>query len=563
MPSTVDTVTYDAALGYSNQRRVWYANGRLWYFYHDGTYLAYKTSLDGINWSSKATLDETTTKGFSVWFDGSYFQMARYNSSTHNLSYIMYLPRTTGTLSANQPASIVYDGETFDECTCPYICVDSNGYAWIGTVYISGTTYYCRVFKNAKKDGTWSDDTGFPYDLASYSSATAATVLTPLTNGKVYAIYGAGPCYLKGKLWDGSSWGSEETIGDYEAEDVWDISTVANGDTLHLVYIRSGTYQLRHNYRNGTGWQSSDNLVQDNVNQFTGPAMCMDGSDIYCFWLYNNYVYYKKYSGGSWDSIATQWIDETSDTLPDEMSISVMYQSEDTVKGVGYVSGSSSPYKVKFAYLGQFPTCKRVTMFFSGDVLATNDEKVYQLKTSPGASSSTGSFFSAPGVTQLIGIRVWKVSDSTETEITEGTPVAIADISFDNMVDNMDNIKVGTWNCSQITLSPSDELRIRIYIKTGDGEWTAVMSGLLKPYRWDTQNLNVVSIEASKWKVSYHVRMRESDDTKHLDFGGPFDTAIQDFRYIPAVTQMSETCDLKDDMVKNMILRIRERRIEA
>ena len=177
------------------------------------------------------------------------------------------------------------------------------------------------------------------------------------------------------------------------------------------------------------------------------------------------------------------------------------------------------------------------TRYLSGNLAEEGTEDVYKLDTVAGTGHSSNSFLSV--LQQLIGIRVWKRDQNgTETEITDGTPVAVADISNSNLQDNQYNDVTATWNCPQTTLDSTDEIVVRVYIKTGDGDWTQLTyQGVAEvPLAWRTVGLNATSLDSATWTVHYIILLNISDDIKHFQFGGTPSSRIENFTYTPAVT---------------------------
>jgi|YelNatPaOPRAMG01_1025707.scaffolds.fasta_scaffold06812_16 hypothetical protein len=348
MPSTVGTSTVATAFSYPPQRKSFYANGRFWVFYSDGTNLVYRTSTDGENWSNATTIGACDSGDkASVFFDGTYVHYMRYAGYTNY--YRRGIPNSDGSITWSANEQQITGSDWQSAC----LVVDSNGYAWVGyRKYVSG--WFPWVSKNSKKDGTWS--TEFSYQLSTTASASWRVCPVPLTNGKMYVIYCYPNALPRGRLYDGS-WGSEETdLADYNIQDAYAYSAVAEGDNVHFVYNRYSTYQIRYNKRvYGSGWQTNDVLVQDSMESTSAPALSIDTStsNLYCFWAKTgtDHVYYKKCLNGTWESTATDWIDESTDTIQYGYVLNSFYKAYNSYIALVYVTKSASPYNVKFALL--------------------------------------------------------------------------------------------------------------------------------------------------------------------------------------------------------------------
>jgi len=95
--STVDVVDFTEAIDLPSQRKTFYAKELFWVFYSDGANLVYKTSADGIDWSSKVTVAPCKTgEQFSVWYNGSHVAYTRkYGTSIY---YRLGIPQSNGTI---------------------------------------------------------------------------------------------------------------------------------------------------------------------------------------------------------------------------------------------------------------------------------------------------------------------------------------------------------------------------------------------------------------------------------------------------------------------------------
>ncbi|GAI32938.1 unnamed protein product, partial [marine sediment metagenome] len=178
-------------------------------WYSDGTNFVYRSSADGVNWSDAVSVGACPNGlSGSVWFDGTHVHYARLGPYTNY--YRRGAPNPDGTITWSADEQTVYSGTSSDVHWGPSITVDSGGYAWIGTKYYNGNNSWPWVFKNADNDGTWSTAAGFPHQLSTTFSTYWRVSVVPLTDSKVYVIY-ANKNDGCGKLWDGSSWGDEET----------------------------------------------------------------------------------------------------------------------------------------------------------------------------------------------------------------------------------------------------------------------------------------------------------------------------------------------------------------
>jgi len=358
--STVGTSSSVAATDYSYQRKTFYASGRHWAWYTDGTNFVFRSSPDGSSWSDATSLGPVYTgHGYSasvfVEVNGSnyYAHYTRYYS--YDLYYRKGKLNSNGSITWCAAEQKVYDGSPITYYWRPSIAVDSGGHAWIGVqkylFSIWWSYYYPYVFRNEYTNGTWSSSTGFPYQLHITSSSYWGVIPVPLTSEKAYVLYGRFNDKYYGKLYNGTAWGSQETATDDKIQQAWYASAVNDNEDVHLVYLNYSNYAIRHTYRNYTAssW-STDVDVQKNVTSTSTPALCIDtaNDELYCFWAKDDNVYYKKHVDGTWDSSAALWIQ--SETNLREQSITCFYNSgSDHFIGVAWTKGNTSPYDVRYA----------------------------------------------------------------------------------------------------------------------------------------------------------------------------------------------------------------------
>jgi len=355
LPSTVGTSTSLYATWEHHQRKVFFANGRFWVFYSDGTNFVYRTSSDGSSWSSPTIIGPATSGGSaSVFFDGTYVHYAR--RWPYNIYYRRGLPNCDGTITWSAAEQTVYSGDDSDDYRNPMIVVDSGGYAWIGVRHYDGTHWCPYVFKNANTDGTWSTATGFPYQLSTTDDPDWRVSIVPLTNLKVYVIYANYGSVPLGILYDGG-WGAEENdLADYPIWGGRAHSAVNKDDDIFFVYLRSTSpQQIRYNFRDydGTPNWTGDILVQEGE---TLPVLAINKAknELYCFWSDKptaEHIYYKKCVAGTWDTDPTDWIDESTDHLAEWGKLSCYYKDYDFKIGLVYMTKTSSPYNIRHEWL--------------------------------------------------------------------------------------------------------------------------------------------------------------------------------------------------------------------
>jgi len=356
----VGTSTASSATYYPSQRKSFYANGRFWVFYFDGTNMVYRTSTDGSTWTSATTVKAVTAGNqFSIWFDGTYLHYVYAYASS--LYYRRGTPNSNGSITWSATEQTV--STTYNYALYPVISTDSNGYVWIGYYEYTGTFYYPYIIKSGNNDGTWgSTPSGFPYQLSS-TNAIWNVIPVPLTSGKMLVIYARTSASLTMQAWNGSAWGSAVTTVSTN-QYYYSFSAVAQGDNAHIVFLKATTYDIVYTkYTYSTNSLSTETTLVSGATSTSAPVMSINPNtnDLYVFvatkttgtptgWT-ANHIYYTKYTDststwGSW----VDWINEATEVLTSEDVLTSFYQAYGNKIGLEYETKTASPYNVKFAF---------------------------------------------------------------------------------------------------------------------------------------------------------------------------------------------------------------------
>ena len=183
----------------------------------------------------------------------------------------------------------------------------------------------------------------------------------------------------------------------------------------------------------------------------------------------------------------------------------------------------------KFKIKRKDPT---VTMYLSNLYIGTNTEAEWQLSTSNGTGHSYSRDYWNDFPSQL-GIRVWKRdNDGTETEITDGSPVAVVDLT--NLSDGYNTLSA-TWDCPTTSLEPTDEIVVRLYVYIPKFSlWSQLDNQDIVDLLWRTVNLNASQLNASTWTVYYYWYYRSEFDNSFFACGEDYPSRIENFSYTEA-----------------------------
>lgn len=303
----VDSSTYAHSLLEGFYQHSFYANGKHWIVYHDGSNIVLRTSSDnGSSWSGE-TIVRAGSLGdnwkVSVKFDGTY---AHYVCAAGGILYYRrFTPNADGTVTysaAEQNTGLSTNSVAYN------IGIDTNGYPYIAYEYESGYPDDIIVSKSSTNDGTWSTAWS---EYMSTTVASGAVDIVQLTSGKMACIwndgYGASPTNIKVKRWTGSAWGSTAIYSTTVSSR--GITAIPEDDNVHIAWFTgSNMYYMRWQYSTNT-YDSTATLQTGGFGTYQVPVMTIDETgSLHVFWdidASNTVHYITKPSGGSWSSVYT------------------------------------------------------------------------------------------------------------------------------------------------------------------------------------------------------------------------------------------------------------------
>jgi len=367
--STIATTNVDGAYWSGLGEKIVYAAGRYWAFFWNKPSQYewyYKSSTDGINWSS-AQLIEQATGGIGwashhVWWDGTYIQWlggCGWGWSPDTVRYKRGVP-SGSTITWEATRIVQGSGITRGHMTG---IKDSNGYPWaFYGYYNSGVSRYePTVVKSTALDGSaWA--AGVNLDSA---NGGLGEVLIPLNGGSMCAMWiryqpaeGSRPIVCK--FYNGTSWDASATTIDSNIKDQnGRHDAVILNNEIHLVYVKGTTnYICYRKWTSSGGWEGESQLETSQIDTNTRLTMTKNPATnrIYLFWKYGNSIMKKEYVGGSWGGTSTFFSD--SNIKEYITSYAEVYNNE---VGLGYGIGVASPWTLKFYTLGVGPLALSLT----------------------------------------------------------------------------------------------------------------------------------------------------------------------------------------------------------
>jgi len=375
--STIDVTKDHSSISYQHQRKTFYAKGRFWVFYADATGtdqvqpttgdMKYATSNNGVDWDIYTLRSCTDGWQFSVAQQGNY---VHYTISTFDIEQPLIYRRgflsNDGTISWGQEQNVIIGATNYAYWRAT-IAVDSEGYPWISYSYAPSTVDYTPQFgyvtKSSRNDGVWSTANGFPYQLTSTAHEQMRTIVLPLTNSKVYVLYGISMQTMWGRLWDPNNWwGVEEAaFSDFRGSHL--VTAVNDRDNVHVVYTDDTTNDIEYAQRiNGVWsshelvWNSPDDRDYDPYGrEWSGPSISIHRptGNLYCFWVFDDQLYYSQRiaSTGAWTA-AVPWFYESHSFDDNYCSPCAFYEGDQYI-GCAWTNGDTlgQDHFVKFSFI--------------------------------------------------------------------------------------------------------------------------------------------------------------------------------------------------------------------
>ena len=292
------TSPYDDCVIYPFQRNVWYANGRHWVFYVHNYNFKYVSSTDGVAWDGPTNIRavNTTERGrrIATWMhnDGYLHYVYSAESSGFEPRYRKGKLESDGSITwaDEQVFSSIPSGSY---CYWPSICVDANGYPWVGFYYFdpSPETRLAYIITSTTKDGTWTTNPNYgTRGLAINSTSLLSWIVipVPLANGKIVAYYGGGDSTCT-KFWarlcDGDGIGDEAELSSGGDWDNFYTGAAIALENVVIAAFGSTDLTLRVCRWEGEAW-GSESTVQTGVEANTCPAFFKDEQNdiVYLVW---------------------------------------------------------------------------------------------------------------------------------------------------------------------------------------------------------------------------------------------------------------------------------------
>lgn len=354
-------------------QRTFHANGHFWIFWFNGSsaggYEAYSSSVDGVTWSNANMVNDkitSSTRTYSVWFDGTYVYNIMVYFDQYNNYYMVYTrgtPNSDGTITWGKEQSVLPTTRLYLDFV--QISVDSNGYPWIAYEAFNYTdaTSYPFVIRSSTNDGTWNTPEGFPYQLSSVAGTGVVSAygqgVYPLTSGKMVVFYGLNNVGYA-QAWTGSAWlpqiNINGTLGGEHGGD-WQWSAVSQGDSLNIASIDSNGSNIdyfTYNYGKNS-FSSVTHINASAVYPFSEICISLDPttSNLYVFYVYwtggippGTGISYVYRLDGKWSITPASLVNAS---IASALGLSVSNVAQDGFIGIMYVE--YPVYNVTFTYL--------------------------------------------------------------------------------------------------------------------------------------------------------------------------------------------------------------------
>jgi hypothetical protein len=338
----VNTTSSSEAISLTDQRKTFYANGRHWVFYSDGTNFSYSTSTDGTAWSAKTLVHAATSGPYcSVWSNVTNVSYACTSiGPTYYRSGILNSDGTISWVAAEQNIGVQGTASAY-----PAITVDNAGCPWIS---ITGSDNYPNVTTSSTCNGTWTTATDFPYKLNSTSSGAWVTMIVPLSGNKTAAFYSKGGL-LYAKTWNGTAWSAAGSSASNVLHGEWMSASALTNDNVSVTFPKSATSIMYIEYNSSTNTFGAETTVNSSISTVASLSVDTANNNLTIFWSDSSTnVYYKNYTYASrtWGTPTVLATNPATTYL-----ISASHQAYGNIIGVISLNGSANPWNIHYSFL--------------------------------------------------------------------------------------------------------------------------------------------------------------------------------------------------------------------
>jgi len=333
-----------ATISANHQRKLFYAKGFHWIFFCDGSQLLYSCSPNGINWNKPVAFENgSSSSAVSIWFD----QKVHY----------VYAPGAPDGSVLYRQGEIVGKEIVWEEYrTCiegegplyryfnGYCTKDSYGYPWAACFGHDGGSWYAYAVKAQVADGSaWEQ----LQRIFGPFIAPIRVAILPLEDGKVYAVC-AGTEGVRGRLWNGTSWESEEVITSASLVVDYGYSAVSHGGKVHLVLLEKSGHDIVYFLRTDeSSWR--EEVVERSLDDLSLPSICIDESNdkLHCFWIRNDTIWLKEKVSGVWKNLSHPF----GEHLGKLRATTCSYKVFEGIVGVAWLEQRNNSYEVNYRFL--------------------------------------------------------------------------------------------------------------------------------------------------------------------------------------------------------------------
>jgi len=377
-PSQRSFVDPDTSIGGNVQNQLIYFSSpvNLWYyFYHETTNIQWRTSNNGITWSSEWSYNVGFTiagGGFDVCKGPNgdiHFVMVELDVAGDEIYYLNASPHIDSsgniTFGATQNAITIPASDIAGNFR---IETDSDNYAWIGYSQFNGVNAYPYLLVNSMNDGTWNTNfTG----MVEINAGTAWTVIPLRLNDRKMMIVHAesGSRKIRFRLWlgDGTGWNNTaKNLSKYNIATYGHLDADSLGDKCYVTYVNETDFNLRYIEWSGAltpsaGWNDELTKTVVDSNSYPNIVKIRQRNLILIEWHQKRSVgggrclYYQTRNNGIWLANPALWYNETGNSVSvNAKGINKRARqsyARDFI-GLAYLRTSGSPTGAWFASLG-------------------------------------------------------------------------------------------------------------------------------------------------------------------------------------------------------------------
>jgi len=332
-------------------RSIVYVGGYFYAFYCNSSgYLSYKSSPDGVNWSSEVALWRLGgADSYAVFTDGTYIYVAygtptfSTSSSTSSTAYTVRGTPSGGTITWASPITVRQAGGYW---LFSWAKTANRFYLALIAYYTTSPAYHVHVYYNSDGNSAWTQilDSTTLSD-SGYKAGICICDLPAYTDGIMLVAAKYSATTLTYKVYNGSTWGADTSFGSKTGSAyLHDLSMASMNNQVHFVTTPSNSGGPISYYYYTTSWSSATTVDSGTC---LSPCLSATPNKLYLVYASGSNILYRTmdYSTHAWSSATTLASNQTSPAKTQ----TERYPSRKIA--IIWRQGSSPPYSIMYSIM--------------------------------------------------------------------------------------------------------------------------------------------------------------------------------------------------------------------